>query len=78
MVLAIDGVIREVVDAAGCGIFAQPGNAAELAQAIRTLAADKDQSRAMGLQGRKYLEENFSRAVIGEKLVALLKELVYS
>ena len=78
VVLAIDGVIREVVDAAGCGIFAQPGNAVELAEAIRKIAADKDQSRAMGLQGRKYLEENFSRAVIGEKLVALLKELVYS
>jgi hypothetical protein len=28
------------------------------------------------LRGRKYLEENFSRAVIGEKLVSLLEEMV--
>ncbi|MBI5952536.1 MAG: glycosyltransferase family 4 protein [Chloroflexi bacterium] len=73
--LAIDGVIREVVEAADCGIFATPGDAAQLADAIRKLAADPKQSRAMGLRGRKYLEENFSRAVIGEKLVSLLEEI---
>jgi glycosyltransferase involved in cell wall biosynthesis len=75
--LAIDGVIREVVEAADCGIFATPGNATQLADAIRRLAADPKQSRAMGLRGRKYLEENFSRAVIGEKLVKLLEEVVH-
>jgi glycosyltransferase involved in cell wall biosynthesis len=76
VVLAIDGVIREVVEAAGCGIFATPGNAEKLAEAIRKLAADAEQSRAMGLKGRSYLEENFSRAVIGNKLVGLLEELI--
>jgi glycosyltransferase involved in cell wall biosynthesis len=73
--LAIDGVIREVVEAADCGIFAAPGDAAQLADAIRKLAADPKQSRAMGFRGRKYLEENFSRAVIGGKLVSLLEEI---
>jgi glycosyltransferase involved in cell wall biosynthesis len=76
VVLAIDGVVRKVVEAAGCGIFATPGNANETAEAIRKLAKDAKQSRAMGLKGRKYLEENFSRAVIGEKLVGLLEEMV--
>jgi glycosyltransferase involved in cell wall biosynthesis len=76
VVLAIDGVIRDVVEAADCGIFAAPGNAEEIAEAIRKLAADAKQSRAMGLRGRKYLEENFSRAVIGEKLVRLLEEII--
>jgi glycosyltransferase involved in cell wall biosynthesis len=76
VVLAIDGVIREVVEAAGCGIFAAPGNAMETAEAIRKLAVNTEESRAMGLKGRKYLEENFSRAVIGEKLVGLLEEIV--
>jgi len=76
VVLAIDGVIREVVDAAGCGIFAAPGNAKEIADAIHKLSADPEQSRAMGLKGRKYLEGNFSRAVIGEKLIGLLEALI--
>jgi len=73
--LAIDGVIREVVEAAGCGLFAEPGNPSALADAIRELAADKSKARQMGLDGRKYLGENFSRAVIGEKLLGLLEEL---
>ena len=75
VVLAIDGVIHEVVEAADCGIFAAPGSAKEVAEAIRKLASDTKQSQAMGLKGRIYLEENFSRAVIGEKLVVLLEEL---
>ena len=73
--LAIDGVIREVVEAATCGIFAEPGNPSALAEAIRKLAADKEEARAMGLAGRKYLERHFSRAVIGEKLLGLLEEM---
>ena len=75
VVLAIDGVIREVVEAAGCGIFAAPGSADEVANAIRQLAADKKESRIMGLQGRDYLQRNFSRAAIGEKLLGLLEDL---
>jgi glycosyltransferase involved in cell wall biosynthesis len=75
VVLAIDGVIREVVEAAGCGIFAEPGNPSALAGAIRELAADKAKARAMGLKGRAYLEEHFSRAAIGEKLLKLLDEM---
>lgn len=73
--LAIDGVIREAVEAAGCGIFAAPGNAAQLADAIRKLAADPQQSRLMGLRGRKYLEENFSRSGIAQRLVVFLEGL---
>ena len=75
VVLAIDGVIREVVEAAGCGIFAEPGNPSVLAEAIRAMAADQGKARQMGLDGRTYLEENFNRAAIGEKLLKLLEEL---
>jgi len=76
VVLAIDGVIREVVEAADCGIFAEPGNPSALAEAIRTLAEDKVKAREIGLRGRAYLEEHFSRAAIGEKLLKLLDEMV--
>ncbi|MCJ7432694.1 MAG: glycosyltransferase, partial [Anaerolineales bacterium] len=78
VVLAIDGVIRAVVDAAGCGLFAQPGNANELAHVMRELAKDKVCAREMGLKGRKYLEENFSRTASVEKLAEILKGVVGS
>jgi glycosyltransferase involved in cell wall biosynthesis len=73
--LAIDGVIRDVVEAAGCGLFAQPGDATALAEVIQALAADPVRSRLMGLAGRGYLEKHFSRAAIGEHLLNLLEQL---
>ena len=73
VVLAIDGVIREVVEAAGCGIFAQPGNPTALAEAIRSLAVDKRKARAMGLSGRMYLEQHFNRSALAEKLMGILE-----
>ncbi|MEW6092506.1 MAG: glycosyltransferase family 4 protein, partial [Chloroflexota bacterium] len=75
VVLAIDGVIRQVVEAAGCGIFTQPGDPSALAQAVRSLAADREKSRRMGLAGRKYLEEHFSREEIAQKLAAVLESI---
>jgi len=73
--LAIDGVIRDVVETAGCGYFAEPGNPTALAEAIARLADDKAASRRMGLNGRKYLETNFSRERIAAQLVQLLEEM---
>ncbi len=41
VVLAIDGVIRQVIEEAGAGVFVPPGDAAALAAAIRRLAANR-------------------------------------
>jgi glycosyltransferase involved in cell wall biosynthesis len=76
VVLAIDGVIREVVEAAGCGLFAQPGNPSALAEVIRKLASEPKQSRELGMRGREYLEENFSREKMAENLLGLLEEMI--
>jgi glycosyltransferase involved in cell wall biosynthesis len=76
VILAIDGAIRAVVEAAGCGIFAQPGDASALAQAVQELAAHPGRSRRMGLAGRRYLEEHFSRSALAEKLAGLMEEMV--
>jgi glycosyltransferase involved in cell wall biosynthesis len=73
--LAIDGVIREVVDNAGCGYFAQPGDPQALADAITRLAQDTIKARQMGLNGRTYLEEHFSREKVAAQLISLLEEM---
>jgi glycosyltransferase involved in cell wall biosynthesis len=72
--LAIDGVIRAVVEAAGCGFFAEPGDAPALANVISKLAKDQVKAREMGLQGRSYLQEHFNREKIAEGLASLLEE----
>ena len=76
VILAIDGVIRAVVEAAGCGIFVQPGDPSALALAVRQLAADPDRARKMGLSGRIYLEEHFSRSAVAEKLALTMEGMV--
>lgn len=75
VVLAIDGVIREVVESANCGLFAAPGDPSALAGALRELASDRTRSRAMGLRGRTYLEEHFSRETMAENLLKMLEAM---
>jgi glycosyltransferase involved in cell wall biosynthesis len=75
VILAIDGVIRKVIEAANCGFFTEPGDAPALAEVIFKLSRDPMKSRELGLNGRKYLEENFSREIIAEKLITLFDEL---
>lgn len=76
VVLAIDGVIREVIEAASCGVFVQPGDPTALAEAVQNLATDRIKARRMGMAGRKYLETHFSRSVEAKKLTGILEELV--
>lgn len=75
VILAIDGVIRQVVEASGGGLFVPPGDPTALAQAVRRLAGDPAQSRQMGLNGRRTIEIHFNRRILAEKLVLLLEEM---
>jgi glycosyltransferase involved in cell wall biosynthesis len=75
VILAIDGVIRQVVESAEAGLYAPPGDPDALAQAIRRLAADPPGARAMGLNGRHCVEEDFDRARLAGKLADILEEM---
>jgi glycosyltransferase involved in cell wall biosynthesis len=76
VLLAIDGVIREVVQTANCGIYTPPGDPAALAQAVRTLAADPARSREVGLNGRRYVEVHFNRPVLAENLALIMEAML--
>lgn len=77
VVLAIDGVIREVVEAAGAGCFVPPGDPDAMAQAVRALAANPDKARAMGRAGRAAAQAQFDRAALSEQLAMLLESMVH-
>jgi glycosyltransferase involved in cell wall biosynthesis len=74
--LAIDGVIRAVVEDAGAGVFIPPGDPQALADAILQLAADRDRVRQMGRDARRYLEVHFDRPKVAADLDALLSEMI--
>ena len=73
VILAIDGVIREVVDEASAGIFTSPGKPEALTRAILRLAEEQDAGREMGLRGRRYVEQHFDRKILAEKLAILIE-----
>lgn len=75
VLLAIDGVIREVVEYAKAGIAVEPGNPDELAQATVMMADQPQNTRDMGLAGRAYIEEHFNRHDLAIKLSLLLREM---
>ena len=75
VVLAIQGVIRQVVEEADCGVFPQPGSAEDMASAIAFLASDRDHAVRLGINGRRYLEEHFSRDQLAAQLEAVFIEL---
>jgi glycosyltransferase involved in cell wall biosynthesis len=73
--LAIDGVIRHVIETAQGGVFVPPGDDAALAAAVRRLADDPMRARAMGLAARHYVVEHFDRRDQAEAFMGLALRL---
>lgn len=76
VVLAIDGVIRTVVEEAGAGLFAPPGDADALAQAILRLCDDPVMRNRMGKAGRTCTLERFDRAKLSHTMNMLMHAMV--
>lgn len=76
VLLAIDGVMRKVVEEAGAGVFVPPGDAQALAQAMINLCGEPAKARAMGRAGRAYLEAHFDRAQLAELMLGVMQATV--
>ena len=75
VILAIGGVIQEVIEEAQCGIPVEPGNPQALAAAIQTLADDPASARQMGQRARQHLAAHFDRTALAARLAALLDQM---
>jgi len=75
VILAIDGVIKELVESAGAGLAVEPGNPKALACAIQQLSANRGQARALGLAGRTYIERFYNRAHFSKKFALVLEDV---
>jgi lipopolysaccharide/colanic/teichoic acid biosynthesis glycosyltransferase len=74
-ILAIDGVIREVVETAGAGVFVPPGDDRALAETVLALSADRQSAADMGRRARAYVIKHFDRRQQAHDFVALLNRL---
>lgn len=75
-VLVIDGVIRQVLEAANGGVFVKPGNDERLAETILELSKDPQRVKQMGENARAYLVQNLDRRARLAETVKLLEEVL--
>jgi len=75
VILAIDGVIRQVVEDAKCGVFCQPGNPQDMAEKVLFLFNNPVKSHQMGINGQEYLLRHFDRNTITQQMVKLINQM---
>ena len=67
-----DNLAAEVVRRSGGGVLVEPGDEGGLVANATRLLADAGRREALGRQARRYAEENFDVAGIGDKFEAIL------
>jgi glycosyltransferase involved in cell wall biosynthesis len=75
ILLGFEGHAAALVRAADCGIAFEPGNDAELAAAAERLAADPEEARRLGENGRRYVLEHFDRRTLAHDYLAILERV---
>ena len=75
-VLVIDGVIREVIESSGGGIYVNPGDDEMLAKTVLELSKDPQRTHQMGRNARTYLVKHLNRHDRLNETLQLLKNLI--
>jgi glycosyltransferase involved in cell wall biosynthesis len=70
------GLQKDIGDKSGAAVTVEPENAEKLADAIRELKNDREKLRVMSANARPFVQQQFSREVMAEKLSDRLKELI--
>lgn len=77
ILMAIDGVSRELVEIANCGIYIEPENSNDYNDKIRSIISQAELSRVeMGQSGYDYAKSHFDRTVLANKYLKLIQKAV--
>jgi len=76
VLLLIDGVSRELVEAAECGIFAEPERPEDIASKIRLYMSRPDLLKIHGENGYEYAKANFDRNVLARQYLMHLERVI--
>lgn len=74
-ILAIDGVIRKVIEESNGGLYVTPGDDRALADAIAHLADQPESAKDMGKTARLHVEKHFDRKDQAQRFIALIEEM---
>src|SRR5690606_13961404 len=67
VLLAIDGVSRDLIEAADCGVYVEPENAMEMNHRIRVVIGQEKLLEEMGINGYRYAKAHFDRQVLARR-----------
>ncbi len=73
VLMAIDGISRELVEKAQCGIYVEPENIEEYNRNIRFYLNDFDRIKKEGTNGYNYAKTHFDRDVLAKKYIEEIK-----
>lgn len=75
ILLVIDGVSRELVEKANCGVFAEPERPDDIAKKIRMYLENPSLIKQHGENGYKYAKTFFDRDVLSSEYIANLEKV---
>lgn len=77
ILLAIDGVSRDLVNKAECGIYVEPENTNEIVKGIKeALALSDSQLNQMGESGYQYAKEYFDRELLAKEYINRIEQIL--
>ncbi len=75
--MLIDGVSRELVEQADCGVYSEPENPGEFAESIKKMISlGKDNWTKKGENGYNYARQNFDRISLAKKYMTEIESLI--
>lgn len=73
VLVGIKGEAVQLIEKSGAGLLFPPGDANRLAEQIKLLIKNPQLCESLGRNGQSYVTNNFSRAIIADKLVDFLE-----
>lgn len=73
--LGVEGVAREILEAAGGGQAFEPENADALVGVLRNLAAEPEAARRMGASGQAFVRSHYDRRALATRYLDVLRDV---
>lgn len=75
IILGVEGEAKEIVTGGHCGVAIRPGNAEDLAAALRQLVDDPKRVAELGANGRRLVTEHYDRRKLAAQYLAILLDM---
>ncbi len=76
VILGVDGRARKILEDARAGIFVEPENSEQIANAVIQLSSSAELRARLGHNGRRHIIQHFSRAETARAYISILEDLL--